>query len=83
LLGALHFLKQSLYLSAGDISQLRSAWLCNDTFGISAAKHQFHACIQNLPPNLVKQLDNFLEFAETENFTFAVSFKSLKFKFFV
>jgi hypothetical protein len=78
-LGALHFLKQSLYLSAGYISQLRSAWLYNDTFGIFAAKHQFHAYIQSLPRNLVKQLDNFLEFAERENFAFAVSFKSLNF----
>jgi hypothetical protein len=70
-----------LYLSTADISQLRSAWLYNDTFGIFAAKHQFHAYIQSLPRNLVKQLDNFLEFAERENFAFAVSFKSLNFFF--
>jgi hypothetical protein len=70
-----------LYLSTADISQLRSAWLYNDTFGTLAAKHQFHAYIQNLPRNLVKQLDNFLEFAERENFAFAVSFKSLNFFF--
>ncbi|EFX78714.1 hypothetical protein DAPPUDRAFT_320242 [Daphnia pulex] len=61
----------SLYLSTADISQLRSAWLYNDTFEILAAKHQFHAYIQKLPRNLVKQLDNFLEFAERENFAFA------------
>jgi hypothetical protein len=51
----------------------------NDAFGMLAAKHKFNAYIQNLPPNLVKELEHFLEFAERENFAFAVSFKSLKF----
>ncbi|EFX63042.1 hypothetical protein DAPPUDRAFT_336024, partial [Daphnia pulex] len=67
-LAALNFFKQSLYHSAGDISQLRSACVCNDTFGMLAAKRNFHAYIQNLPPNLVKHLEDFLEFAESENF---------------
>jgi hypothetical protein len=73
-LAALHFFKQSLYHSAGDISQLRSACVCNDTFGMLAAKHNFHAYIQNLPPNLAKHLKDFVEFAESENSGFAVSF---------
>ena len=52
-----------------------NAWKsCNDTFGTLAAKHKFHAYIQNLPTNLVKQLEDFLEFAERENFAFLFFF---------
>ncbi|EFX68719.1 hypothetical protein DAPPUDRAFT_114306 [Daphnia pulex] len=50
------------------VQECATACVCNDTFGMLAAKRNFHAYIQNLSPNLVKHLEDFLEFAESENF---------------
>ncbi|EFX68679.1 hypothetical protein DAPPUDRAFT_259733 [Daphnia pulex] len=55
----------------GDITKLRSACVCNDIFGVWAAKYGFHEHVQNLPPILLKQFNDFLEVVERENITFA------------
>ncbi|EFX68677.1 hypothetical protein DAPPUDRAFT_329838 [Daphnia pulex] len=70
-LSALNFFIKSLTHTSGDITKLRSACVCNDTFGVWAAKYGFHEHVQNLPPILLKQLNDFLEVVERENFTFA------------
>lgn len=67
--------KKSLTHTSGDITKLRSACVCNDTFGVLAEKYGFHEHVQNLPPILLKQLNDFLEVVERGNFTFAVSLK--------
>ncbi|EFX68678.1 hypothetical protein DAPPUDRAFT_329840 [Daphnia pulex] len=60
-ISALYFFNESLHHSAGDISELRSACVCNDKFGILAAKHQFNEYFQNLLPISLSAVKGFEE----------------------
>jgi hypothetical protein len=57
-----------------DITKLRSACVCNDTFGVLAAKYGFHKHVQNLPLILLKQLNDFLEVVELKILIFVLYF---------